>query len=110
MKPLPKQHRCTECDRLHFDRDGIKKLEDHHNKCTHCGEDIFYQYVLKNDVWKQTGLAYHDGVLHLPCAEKLIGRKLVLDDFRFDLGRGGNTINDAIKWAITPSSALPLKR
>jgi hypothetical protein len=105
MKPLPKQHRCTECDRAHFDPAGLKQLEEHHNRCAHCGDDIYYQYVLKNNVWEQTGLGYHAGVLHLPCVEKLIGRQLTLDDFRFDLGRGGNTLNDIIKWAASSLGA-----
>jgi len=106
MIPFPEKHRCSTCDRNHHSPAGLKQLEKHFNHCAHCGEFLYYEYLLKEDVWALTGLDFHGGVLHLPCVEKLIDRKLTLDDFRFDLAaRNGHTINDAVRWAIHQAAA-----
>lgn len=59
---------------------------------------MLYEYVLCDEVWRATGLAYHDGVLHLECVEKRIGRELRLDDFSDKPKKNGHNINDAIRF------------
>lgn len=104
MKPLPPKHKCPACDRAHFDKAGEKALNDHCTRCAECKQLVPYDYMLLPGVWHQTGLAYHAGVLHLECVEKLIGRKLQLEDFSTMTPRsaeGGHNINDAIRFGVT---------
>lgn len=49
--------------------------------CAHCGEVSWHDYMVRNEVWACTGLGPNGGVLHLPCLESLLGRRLVLRDF-----------------------------
>ena len=67
---------------------------EHHSRCAHCKDLIAYEYSLNDKVWEQTGIGYHGGVLHFECVEKLIGRKLTLDDF------APYRNNDGIRWAL----------
>jgi hypothetical protein len=49
--------------------------------CKHCGEVSGESYRIHDELWAQTGLGKHDGVLHLKCVERLLGRPLSLKDF-----------------------------
>lgn len=99
MRPLPQKHQCADCGSMHYSAASLTALNDHFRTCAECGEPLFYAYCLKDDVWAATGYEYHGGTLHLPCVERLIGRKLTLDDFNFQILKQGHSINDAIKWA-----------
>lgn len=79
-----------------------KKLQEHFLTCLHCKEPVYYDYIVKTEIWEEAGLAYHDGVLHLPCLEQLLNRELSLNDFNFEIRSGEkHNINDALKWAWT---------
>lgn len=75
-----KYHRCPDCDRSHLSPEDHKEMRKHFDFCAHCGDVCPEMFMLKDEVWDQTGLGYKDGVLHLHCAEKLVGRRLVADD------------------------------
>jgi len=50
--------------------------------CNECGGYVSEQYMVLDSVWKESGLEKRGGVLHLGCLEKLIGRKLTVDDLK----------------------------
>lgn len=78
-----------------------ERANAHHRTCAHCALPVFYDYFLKPEVWALTGLGYHGGVLHLPCVEIRIGRRLVPADFDNSHAKQGQSINDAIRWAFS---------
>ena len=49
-------------------------------KCRQCGRPCFDDYMVRDDVWLQTGLGRLEGVLHLGCLEVRLGRPLRADD------------------------------
>lgn len=108
MIPLPPPHPCPDCNRKHRTPEEHDKLREHFENCAHCGLPFYYDYHVKDDVWAASGLDFHAGTLHLPCLEKLIGRRLALDDF---IGPSrnpnckGQSPNDIIRWAFERGSA-----
>jgi len=104
MRPQIKAHRCPDCDRPHHTPEENKLLLAHFLTCAHCKRPLFYEYLVKKEVWSAAGMDYHGGVLHLECLEKLLDRELKLDDFEGPIGmesrHRGNSINDAIRWAL----------
>jgi len=97
-------HACPECGRRHMTPADNERVNAHHRTCVHCALPVFYDYLLKSDVWAATGLGYHDGVLHLPCVEARIGRRLSLADFEDSCAKQGQSINDGIRWAFAAAS------
>ncbi len=94
MQPLPPHHDCPQCGLGHPTPEGRKAMNAHHTECCRCGEIVGDSYMLLPEVWAQTGLGYHDGVLHLRCVEALIGRQLTPADFK-----PGVRTNDMVFWA-----------
>lgn len=62
--------------------------------CKHCNQPIGENYRVHDEVWAQTGLKKYDGVLHLRCLERLIGRPLSLRDFTH------HRVNAAVKFGF----------
>ncbi len=97
LAKLPPKHPCPTCKTPHWtpaERRAMAKLWDN---CDECGARVYDDYMLKDEVWKLTGLRFGPGggVLHLPCVEKRIGRSLTIDDF------APYSVNDALRWALT---------
>jgi hypothetical protein len=78
----------------------MDSFREHFMICAHCKKPVFYEYYLKCSVWKETGLGYHGGVLHLPCVEELIRRSLTVEDFDMSVKKRGQSVNDGILWAF----------
>lgn len=106
-KPTTESHACPDCTQQHLNPQDKQQLHLHFVVCFACDEKLYYEYLVKDAVWKdEAGLDYEAGVLHLPCLEKILGRELVLDDFREAIEgpmhfpyANGNSMNDAIRWA-----------
>ena len=99
-KPYDGAHSCPDCGQHHNTPSNTKLLREHFSLCFACDEKVFYEYMVKDAVWKEARLKFEEGVLHLPCLESILGRELVLDDFMEAVtGANGNSINDAIRWA-----------
>ncbi len=56
-------------------------MQDHYTNCAGCGNTCGQDYMVKPEVWEASGTGYHDGVLHLACLAKKLGRPLTIDDF-----------------------------
>jgi len=100
MEPEPVRHQCPVCLISHLDKEGRDKLCEHSTTCLHCKEPVYYEFVVIPEVWTAAGLGYHDGVIHLPCLEKLLKRSLEVIDFAGPFGSRKHSINDAILWAM----------
>jgi hypothetical protein len=53
--------------------------------CAGCDQKCADAYMVKDEVWMETGLGNRGGVLHLKCLEISIGRELTIDDFVDDV-------------------------
>jgi len=63
-------------------------------KCVDCKVDthkIHEYYMVKPEIWSESGMKYHDGMLCIGCLENRLHRKLIRDDF--DLTLPINTIS-----------------
>jgi len=108
MKPQFKKHPCPECGRLHHTLEESRRLVERFLMCAHCAKPLYYEYVVKPDVWEAASMEYYGGTLHLECLEERLGRQLRIDDFAGPFGpyeaHRGNSINDAIRWAMNRGS------
>lgn len=50
--------------------------------CLRCGEKAWSDYMVTDTVWAEAGLKHHDGFLHVDCLERVLGRKLRIEDFK----------------------------
>lgn len=89
---LAAHHSCPECDRKHAPNEIAQRYRRRSTTCVECGRFCGDNYYLAREVWKATGLERFDGVLHLACVEKRIGRRLTLEDFT------DAPLNDQVRW------------
>jgi hypothetical protein len=75
-----KFHKCPDCDKRHLSPEDHREMRKHFDYCAHCGEICPEMFMLEDHVWRQTGLDFSDGVLHIRCVEKLIGRRVSFND------------------------------
>jgi len=100
MRAKLTKHPCPKCKRMHLSPEDHEIFSANFFKCTHCKEVCVDDYMVKNKVWKASGIPEYGGILHLACLEKLIGRPLALSDFQPD-----NKTNTMVRflWARTSS-------
>lgn len=66
---------CSRC----FKRGELAaKLRD----CLVCRQRRTTNYMVKDSVWEAAGLEPKAGYVHLACLEEILGRKLVIEDFK----------------------------
>ena len=64
----------------------VRELDlDKRTRCLGCGTEGGVSYMVRNDVWALTGLAYADGVLCLGCLSHRLDRPVRLDDFPMEV-------------------------
>lgn len=107
MRPKLHTHPCPMCKTVHHTPEDRNLLNQHFYTCLECKLPLYYEYVVHKEVWETAELDYHDGVIHLPCLEKRLGRALTLEDFIEPIGKKsqGQSINDAIRWAYQRGKA-----
>jgi len=52
--------------------------------CVDCGKPFYldHEYIVRNAVWAAAGMkGWASGLLHRPCLEKRLGRKVTVDEF-----------------------------
>ena len=65
----------------------LKKLARYEDKsrfiCLKCGEQTSDFFILKDHIWKTINPAPHGkGLMHIACAESVLGRDFVMTDFK----------------------------
>ena len=64
---------------------GWQKLVSQLPVCDICGKTVFESYMLKDSVWRQVLRADDQNAWkHFGCAERRLGRKFKITDFRKD--------------------------
>jgi len=59
-------------------------MASHEFECVVCGLPVTEYYLVRDEVWTSAGFV--NGVAHLECLEKKLGRKLIIEDFTHAMG------------------------
>lgn len=59
-----------------------KEAKNRKQSCNRCGNETYFDFVVKRDFWNLVPLKYRDKILCINCFVKLICKEIKIEDFK----------------------------